>query len=404
MSSALYNKAFEVQLTHGFFAAANSAQVNDQLEIVPTVECADLMKKGRMRFVRTKKGFTLFYQAYKDASNNVLPLVKLDDGAQFVFKVKLDIATLSEFLNVSDLDVNSKTYSAEKLFMLNQEVLTGTTNPPQTLAFNTDLANSVRSSIFTYTFKTNDPMYTGPADVVVTFDDDPLDQLIIEDVPYNQDQQTYTTQIDLSSKRKGYYTLEAFKANTANLLNSNNFYVDGNLAVENVFGIIRVWYKDASLTKLYGTSAPNSNAKFYTFNYDFAARSVYWRYYIVAKNLPSNFFATYDLAVIDAKASPKIFYASNPGNFTQPNGQPDTLIKINGLDTVILTSTTKIPFTETALLDINLNKYLRSAGPYTKISDNLPNARVDGVDSDQYGAAQSIPTITKNIAEIFVII
>jgi hypothetical protein len=244
----------------------------------------------------------------------------------------------------------------------------------------------------------------GLADVIVTFDDTSTDVLKITNVPYNADTDTFSTQIDLSKEKKGFYTLKAYKAGSTNPLDeldSNDFYVDSNLVLQNVFGIIRVTYADASVSKLYGTTIAAN--KFYTFNYGFAARSVYWRYYIVAENLPAGYFTTYDLKVKD-DTGPLIFFASYPSPWTQPNGQPDPVIRINGLDTVILTSTTKISFSEKALLNINLYNHLKPAGADTKISDNLPNARVDGVDTDQYGAAQLPPTITKDIAEIFVIV
>ena len=58
MSATIYNKGFSVELSHGFYdyagaAAGNEFKVNKDLELVPTAECAALLRNGRMRFVRT---------------------------------------------------------------------------------------------------------------------------------------------------------------------------------------------------------------------------------------------------------------------------------------------------------------------------------------------------------------
>ncbi|HET6990056.1 MAG TPA: hypothetical protein VFJ43_01980, partial [Bacteroidia bacterium] len=188
MSSIIYNKAFEVDLSHNFYVYTdapvdNEFKVNKQLEIIPTAESIDLMRSGRMRFVRTGQGFVVFYQVYKDSSGNEQPFVKVNDGSQFVFAMRFDKAFVDQFLNVTNLDTTfpTKTYSGGKFFMLNQKIVTGTTAPPQTLALTAKLANSLRPSIFSYTFKPSQaPM--GLADVIVTFDDTATDVLKITNI------------------------------------------------------------------------------------------------------------------------------------------------------------------------------------------------------------------------------
>ena len=63
MSSTIYNKAFTVELSHDFYETVNRFRIHRFLEIVPTSQTAELLKRGRMRFVRTDSGLTVFYQA-----------------------------------------------------------------------------------------------------------------------------------------------------------------------------------------------------------------------------------------------------------------------------------------------------------------------------------------------------
>ena len=67
MSSILFNKGFEVELIHNYYVYTgaplnNEFSVNRNLAISPTKECEELMRRGRLRFVPTMKGFTMVYQ------------------------------------------------------------------------------------------------------------------------------------------------------------------------------------------------------------------------------------------------------------------------------------------------------------------------------------------------------
>lgn len=402
MSSILYNKGFVVNLSHNFYvytgaSVENKFKVNSDLEIIPTEECAALMQKGRMRFIRTAQGIILLYKAYIDDVPFVpvqKPLVKLQDGAEFVFIVKMANNAMPFLTNVSDWSIG-KTYSAEKLFMM--EATVGNSSNPETVTLAASLADSVRPASFNYTFKPGGA-YTGLVDVVI-YDNAliPNEVYRVDNVPFNTVTQSYSVAIDLSGKPKGFYKLEATEAVSGDPVHSTDFYNDENLASQDVFGVIRIKYD--TINRLYDTTSGKNQFK--TFQYAFLNRSAYWRYYIVAQNLDGDFFTNFDLGVVDA-TSTYVFRASYPSPWTQQNGQPDDRVKINGLPTVILTSTAKIPFNEKIVLALNLKKYPKPSGPFETFIDNMPNANAIGVDSDQYGAAQLVPTITPDIAEIFV--
>jgi hypothetical protein len=395
MSATIYNKAFTVELSHNFYANTtlpeNKFKVNGNLELVPTQECAELMKRGRMRFIRNGKGFILFYRAYVDATNTQKPLVKLNDGAEFVFAVRMPTDAMPLLTNVSNWDVNSKTYGADKLFMI-ESTVSNSANP-QTIPLTASLANMLRPAIFPYTFKPSGG-YTGLADVVVY--DNAIEVYRVDDVPFNADTLTYSVEIDLSNQPKGFYTLTAFKANStapADIINTTDFYIDNNLSKQNTFGIIRIKYN--TIDRLYDTTTAPANYK--TFQYAFLARVAYWRYYIIPQNIDS---AIYDFAVIDSETIPYQFTPTVPA--TDPQyGKPDTSITINGLHPIILKSTTQIPFSEKVLTSLSL--YKKTGINATEVIRGLSNARFTGVDSDRLGAAQPVPTITPDISEIFVI-
>ncbi|HTF06232.1 MAG TPA: hypothetical protein VK826_19510 [Bacteroidia bacterium] len=402
MSSTIYNKAFEAELSHAFYVYTdaplnNEFKVNKDITIVPTIECKELMRQGRIRFVPTLKGFTTFYQAYIDGNGNQQPLVKLPNGVEFTFAVFLDPAAISLFLNVTDLDIAPKTYSAGKFLMLEQTINDATPPPPVTSALTASLANSLRGSLFTYSFQSSVPLYTGDAEVVVSLG--VSDVLIIEGIPYNPITKGYSVEINLRDQPKGFYTLKAYD-NTATEIDSNDFYVDADLAVNNAFGLIKIKY--TTVDRLYDTTSDVTS--FTAFQYEFDVREVLWRYYIVAANLDSAFFAAFDLKVIKVGGA-YTFFASYPGTpFSQANGKPDPAVAINGKATVILQSTAPIPYSEGAQLEFDLWKKAIIGGAETKMISNLPNPNAQGIDADQWGAAQTPPTITPGISEIFVFV
>jgi hypothetical protein len=408
MSSVIYNKAFEAELTHDYYVYTdaplnNQFSVNRNIAIVPTKECEALMKRGRMRFVRTAKGFTLFYQAYIDGDGNQQPFVKLSDDTEFTFALYIDANAVGLFYNVSDLNAAPKTYSAEKLYMLSQTINDVTPPPPVTAALTPSLANSLRSPVFSYGFQPS-PSYTGGADVVIF--SGATEVLVIEGVAYNAVTKSYTAEVDLRAQPKGFYSLKAYKAGmahiSANEINTNDFYVDGDLAGKNTFGIMTIKY--ATIDRLYDTTT--LAASFTTFGYNFNARAVTWRYYIVAENLDETFFDSWDLTVV--KTGGPVFNASyyppDPP-FTQPLAQPDATVPVRGLRTVVLQSASPIAFSEDPRKGFDLYKHPVAIGSDVRIVSNLPNASSVGVDSDQWSPAQTPPLPpVSGISEIYVFI
>ncbi|MDQ3112440.1 MAG: hypothetical protein M3R17_21365 [Bacteroidota bacterium] len=393
MSLTIYNKAFAVELSHDFYIytspsspAGNEFKVNTDFEIFPTAETEALMQRGRMRFLRTLKGLFVFYKAYRNGSNVVEPLVKVDNGAEFVFGVRLKSNSVPQFTTITNLNLGSKTYSGEKIVILDKTA--GGVGNPLGQLLDGSLANMLRPAVFTYAFKPN-PASVLNADVVVK--SGAVVVFSATNVPYSASTNSYSLEINISQQPKGFYTITAYNTGTLTQINSSDFYLDGDLLSQNVFGVISIKFDVAA--RLYDSSVnPND---FRTFNYPFVARSTKWRYYIVPKTIDTTSF---DLAVIDADGN-HTFTPVNPA--TPPYGNPTTLMTINGVKPVIVESSAPIPFSEKTLPNLAVWKTDGTASP---VINGIANANINGVDSDQLGAAQLPPTITSGISEIFVIV
>lgn len=386
MSSTIYNKAFDVELSHDFYETTNKFRINRDLEIVPVNACAKLMSNGRMRFVRTGSGFTVFYKSYLDSSTMTpveKPLVELSGELEFLFVVRMNPDFAPFNLNITDLDVNSQVYSSGKILLLDKSVSSypapGTPPaPPPPYIENLDdsLLDQLRPAVFTYSFLPDSTGLTS-LDVTVFSENDNVNPVLtINGIPVDPSTGIFSVEIDLDKQSKGIYTI--FAKDGATTENTATIYVDSDLARENIFGLIRLKFADAGL--LYETCT--SKDKFFTFNYAFINREIQWRYYITIGTIPSNFFDTRYLEIIDDNTPDPPVYT-----FTGlDGGVPSSSITINGSKTVIITSVEDIPFTETAIKRFVLRQ-VNAPMVYKTLMTSLANAASTGVDSNQVGAS-----------------
>jgi hypothetical protein len=387
MSVTIYNKAFEVELSHDFYETVNKFNVNKYFEIVPTAACADLFSSGRMRMVRTLSGFTVFYQSYIDSSSGSpveKPFVELSGDKDFVFAVRMKQEAMALLSNVTDLNVDSQIYGAGKVFFMSKDVTAYTGSAPYVEDLDATLLDQLRPSIFTYSFLPNTGGLLVDLIVNVYSENDLVTPvLIIDPVLVNPATGIYSVEVDLSKQPKGVYKIEALDGATVE--NISTLYVDSELARENVFGLIRLSYTDVPPELFYETC--NDKEKFFTFNYAFLNRSVTWRY-IVAVKLPLNYFTTsHELAIDDSDMN---YTFSVLGGPTQPSP-----FSLNGFNTVVFTSDSPIPFKETPITTFSLKQTV--VAPKTLMA-HIPNAIPTGVDSD-CAATNDGP-----FAEIFIVI
>ncbi len=406
MSSIIYNKAFAVELSHDFYTTDNEFEINRLFDIAPTSACADLMRKGRMRFVRTETGFTVFFQSYLDENNIVQPLVKLSDGAEFLFAVLIkDIPNF--LLNVTDLNIRDNAGNIVKAYGSGMTYFLTAKDSDSDTLLDPSLIDQIRPQVFTYSFRGRElvnpfPSYTGPVNITVK---DESNTTIFTFSHFNSDASTgiYNLPLDFSAQPNGLYHIEARKDLTSPsdvVVHQADLYIDNTLARENVFGLIRLTYTSAN--NLYTTTT--NPAGYLTFTYPFINRKVRWRYYVSIKDYPAGFFPTNYLQIVDTASS-------NAYTFTPVDapGVPHPSFQINGMNTVVITSTGggpgavhdgQIPFSETAISTFQLQQI---GGTLPKILINvLPNASVIGVDSNQLNT--TAPTDLPPYAEIFLTI
>jgi len=383
MSSTIYNSAFELQLSHEFYTDAHKFNVNKQLEIFATSATNDLVKKGRMRMVRTGAGLNMFYQAYLDqvpAIPVIKPLVELTGSMQFVFGLVIN-PTDTSFLNVSDLD-KGDTYGSGKLFFLNGTIPVGDPDLPVVLDLTPSLLDQLRPAAFTYTFVPDTAGLLTDLVLTVYRENGVTVVQTIDPVLSNPSTGVYSAQINLSAEPVGIYKIKVTDPNNGNQEeNAASVYVDTELARQNIFGIIRLTYPTPSY---FYQGLPD------TVKYRFDAREIQWRYYIAIKKIATDFFNDYHLEIYDDLIPvPQYTFTGLDG------GVPNATVKINGLETVIITSNEFIPFSETAISRFNLKQVKPSPLTEKVIMNVLPNAATSGVDSNNVGV------IGEQYAEIF---
>lgn len=368
MGATIYNKAFSVELSHAYYETEHEFQINQYLDIVPSAATAALMKNARFRFVRTAKGFTAFYQAYLDTTTppgTEKPLVKLSRAQEFLFLVRIK-ESADFILNVTDLTVDGKKFGAGMKYMLDGN--------PGTTTLQSSLIDQVRPSVFTYFFRGSysGSAFTGPVDITVK-DEDDVTVFSFSAVASDPATGSYALPLDFSDEANGLYTITAVdSANTSHEVHAATLYIDNQLARENLFGLIRLKYANADDLYL--------NTGEIVYQYSFINRSVKWRYYIALKS------GTGSLKVVDT---------SMTYHFDPDPGVAISNFSLSGYDTVYpFTSTVAIPFKETAISTIQLQKSAGSA----MILDNLANAAVTGVDSN----AADPTDLANAAAEIFI--
>lgn len=373
MSSTIYNKAFALQLSHLFYTVEHRFNVNQQLDLFTTVATADLIRKGRMRMVRTGAGADVFFQSYLDAAPAVpvvKPLVELTGPLEFVFALKIKPSDV-QFLNTTDLDQGGS-YSSGNVFLLDGTMPAAAPPAPTApvdLALTASLLDRLLPSVCTYSFLPVNAGTTVNLIVDVYTETGVTPVLTINPVTVDPATGIYSVQLDLSAQPNGVYRIEAKDGIT--IEHSATVYIDTQLARENIFGLIRLKYPDADY---FYNGLPDR------VTYEFEAREIKWRYYVAIKSVPANFFATHSLEILDDNLPDPPVYT-----FTGLDGGiPSGTVTINGQPTVIITSDQDIPFSETAIDRF----YLRQVNPgpvYKTLMVELPNAATNGVDSNQVG-------------------
>ncbi len=355
---------FTVDVKHNFY----EDEVSNDIEIVPTKECAQLFKDGRMHFRTTSTGIVVLYRVDDDDN----PFVNLNGDVTFTFALYLRNTNNVEFLNFTDFTAGSKTYNGKNVLHFTN----GATDGDLDFGY----IDHLEGPVFTYRFPF-DLEDTGDSATLTVKNEDGLAISVLKDTegdpinpPYAVEADPggiYRQSVDFNERPKGLYTFEA--DGNPGQSEEELVYVDEDLYTKNVFGLLTLNYAAEDLY---------SNAE--AFDMRFVRKETTWKYFIVNKSGNIDLDA-YDLGLTDTSND-----GSNPSNPYEDNTftkgtEPDPNIAVDGFDTVVFTSDQLIPYYESPKLGLNLTKAEPPPPPnppQTTVIKNLPNPPLKGVTTD----------------------
>ncbi|MCA6363899.1 MAG: T9SS type A sorting domain-containing protein [Bacteroidetes bacterium] len=341
MSILTYHKAFSIQLRHEYFT--DEFAVNSRVSIEPTASCEELLARGRMVFRNTGKGAMVMYRSTSATSGT--PSVELKGKQIFNFKLKLNDTT--EFLNVTDMDLGTTTYSPE-----NPVLLKYTANPPSSqVSLSVEFTDGYRSPRFSELFS-----LTGGSNTVEVFD---ITGTLVQT-------QTITSGIaasrqvliDLSEQPAGYYEVRFTDSTSA--VTSRRYFVGDDIQAGEVLAMISICYPLGTPAPLYTNNA--------VFDYEFLAKQLPWKFYILPRFIESSYFdegnkPTIDVTELTVGAPSIVFAALN-------NSRPVSSITIGGINPIVFQSAQNIPLREERQYRFTLNSYKNPTS--TQLINSLP--------------------------------
>ncbi|NJM24493.1 MAG: hypothetical protein HC859_02160 [Bacteroidia bacterium] len=372
MSSIVYTRLFNLKVSHDYFKDG----VAKGLIIQPTPQTSRQLRNGRMLFRVKPDGVVVFYSAAED---EVTPLVNMGKDLRLIFSIS--IIDLDEFMNITNLDESStrKFKSSNMLYFKNDpaSVSTDAANPEQ---ITHTLVDSLRDSLFTYSFT----IAAAPPEVLFKLTDEsgnpvsagkdgtgsPLPNVLT--VKKDVDG-VYRQQVDLRDKATGKYTVTIRNSADTLTLKEEVIYADGSLVPSKIVGIVDIIYT-AATNHIYAATEE--------YELKFRRQSTIWKYFIADKNKKVDLVAN-DLLITDTGSGGGTPYGVY--NFSRIGAEPNTDVRVNGLDTVVFKSNVPIPFFEQPKLNIELRK---NPGNVSVIQ-HLPNPSHRGVTKEDAGQPAS---------------
>ena len=356
--AVFFEKLFNMNIKHDFFEDG----IGRDIKILPTQECIQLIRGGRMLFKDTDSGFKVLYKATDSNTGGGTPLVDLASDVKFTFALYLSNA--AEFLNITDLDAGSVSYSKGKILHFKNN---GTNS-----SLDYSIIDLLKPQLFTYEFPiiAADPTsHVGTLDVtdkngssVTMPGQNGLPDVTFPITPITPDENgVYTQPIDFRFLPKGKYTFK-YSDNT-HAVQTQEIYIDSELAGKQIFGLLEVDYLAANLY-----SSPEE------YNMAFTRNETQWKFFVVVKT-PDD-VTEIDLDDLEIKDESNDPSAGNPYDKYDFTNIGSTTV--NGFKTAILTSDqTDIPFFEIAKLRLELEH------DGDTLIKNLPNPPRDGPSGPQ---------------------
>ncbi|MGB3182871.1 MAG: hypothetical protein WBB45_15880 [Cyclobacteriaceae bacterium] len=332
-----YKPLFTVNFSHDFYKNGRSSD----LVAVPVPETKKKLAGNKLLFKHLDTGFKVLFQAQDFAGT---PYVDQSD-TRYTFA--LYHRGTRGFTGFTDMSDSGTPYSGGNLLHFHND-------PPATADMTHRLVAGARNMLFTYTlpFAATDPAtHEASLEVQNSAGDTVIPSYNITPA---EDGGAYHTQIDLRGFPAGRYTLRI--QDDTHPLETVEYYLSHELAATGLLGVLEIDYSAAALD---------------AYDLTLTRKSTFWKYYIVNKTGRTD-LGTTTLDLTDTSGDSGTPYATY--SFTR--GPVPDPTAIQGLETVVFTSDSQIPFHEQPKLGLSLT---RTPDDNPVLFDHLPNPSATAV-------------------------
>lgn len=327
MATIAYHKAFSIELRHEYFR--DEFSINEKLELIPTTSCEQLLAHGRMVFRKTGKGGLVMYRSENSVPGT--PTVQLGGTQIFNFKLKLNDAT--QFMNVTELDLSGTYTPARPIFL--KAVVNNVVSANTPTQLSVEFLDGYRPSRFAETY-----LLTGGNNTLQVTD---ITGSVVSTQTINSNVAVQKQLlVDLSAFAPGYYTV-TFTDSLA-VVTSRKYFVGDEVRPGESLAMLSIAYTGNQITQLYDDGA--------IFEYEFLAKNVNWRYYLLPRFIESTYYSLSNKPIIEVTL---LDPGAPPLNFTATNdSEPDTSISLSGIHPIVFNSDQQIALREEQQYQIRL--------------------------------------------------
>lgn len=309
MATIAYHKAFSIELSHEYFT--DEFAVNEQLELIPTASCEQLLAHGRMVFRKTGKGALVMYRSENPTPGT--PTVQLNSTQVFNFQLKLKEVT--QFMNVTALNLSGTYNPARPIFL--KAVVNNVVSANTPIQLSVEFLDGYRPLRFAESYLltggNNTLQVTDITGTVV------LAQTINSNIAVQKQ-----LPVDLSGFAPGYYTVTFTDSLSA--VTTRKYYVGDDIVPGESLAMLSIAYTRTQISQLYDDGA--------IFRYEFLAKHIPWRYYILARQISNDY--AFDKLVLTATTLSE----NTPPEFNHLNGQtsPNMDYMFDGINPIVFES------------------------------------------------------------------
>lgn len=339
--SIIYTRLGEVALRHDFYRDG----IAKGIQLSPSAETANLLKNGRILFKTTPGGGVLLYRAEEDETTPISPL-----KVPLSFFFYLNSENIGSFLQITDLNEGSTEFESGKIpYFFNTPAQASTDNlAPEVLSY--QLLDGARPKVFSLDLSLN-PTPTSvrikirnSKDEIISSGKSQAGEWLPDLVEVFPDTQgNFRFIFDLKGRKEGIYTFTLRDESDTTDLWTKKYFLADDFSGKSM-GLIELSYTTAP-AHLYGSKE--------YYQLEFTSKESLWTYYVVNGNQKID-LVTSNLSIQDDGNEGTVPYGTY--NFSQIGASPNVDIKLNGKETVVFRSQSKIPYFETPKLNLKLVK------------------------------------------------